>query len=77
MALSRPISWSGVSKIDKKGRRFSKLTREHFRREIILVRQVQIAVSGTMPHRVVAEHVPESRKNDSTQPSPNSLSLRR
>jgi hypothetical protein len=33
----RPIIWAGVSKIDKNGRRFSKLTREHFRRKVIFV----------------------------------------
>jgi hypothetical protein len=55
----------------------AKLTREHFRQEIIFVRQVQIAVSGIMPDRVVVEHLGKTRKNYSTEPSPTSLPLPR
>jgi hypothetical protein len=56
---------------------FSKLTREHFRRELIFVRQVHIAELGTMPDRVVAEYLGETQKSDSTEPSPTSLPLLR
>jgi hypothetical protein len=62
----RPTSWAGVSKIEKNGRRFSKLTRDRFPRDIIFIQPVQIAVSGIMPDHVVVEHLGKTRTNYST-----------